>query len=237
MANVARFPQSLVEKDNLTFLDQFTHYASGDLWTNLAADVGVTAPNVGDEVGGVVTMATGATDNNEVGFATTNALFQVAVGKPLWCEGLVRFVEANVDDANVAFGFTDVFGANLLLDNGGGPKVTGNHFLLYKVDGGTVWRCQSRNGSQVTDSISTATAGGTTYQTLRVEIVELSTTQVDVTYSVDGVRLKDDQGRDIVHRVNIAGSLLLDFVPAYIKAGGAISETLKVNYAAPGQVI
>ncbi len=234
--NVTRRPQWLNEKDNLVVADDFLSYDSGGLWTNLAADAGVTGFAEGDARGGRITGATGATDNNEIAIRTTNELFLMEASHPLWGAGRIQYAEANTDDANVAFGFANAIGANLLVDDGAGPKTTGNYALIYKVDGETVWRCRSRNGTQTTDNTSSTTAGGTAFQELEIEIVEYSTTQCQVVYKVDGAYLRDTNTNEVIsHRLDYASATEMH-LGVYLKAGGANSETLVVDWLAAGQV-
>lgn len=242
MANVARFPTALAEADNMTFFDHwrfFTTVHNG--WTSLVADVGTTAA-VGDAANGILALGTAATDNNEAMVRTTQELFLVAAGKPLWGCSYIQYTEANTDDANVFVGFASAAGADLLVDNGAGPRTTGNLMGIYKVDGETLWRCVQRNGTDVTITQSNTTAGGSAYQLLEIEVAELSTTQLVVTYYVSSgpnarVRLKDVDGKDIEHRTNITSATEMNFVAGYVKAGGANAETLNIDYSAYGIVI
>ncbi len=238
MGNVARFPVELAQADNMTFFDHwrfFTTVHNG--WTSLVADAGAAA-TVGDAANGILAIGTGAVDNNEAAVRTTAELFLVAAGKPLWGASFIQFAEAATNAANIFVGFANAAGANLLVDNGAGPIVTGNVVGIYKVDGETVWRAVQRNGTDVTITQSTQTAGGATYQLLEIEIAELSTTQMVVTYKVDNVRLKDAMGLDIEHRTNIASATEMNFVAGYVKAGATTTaETLNIDYSAYGKVV
>jgi hypothetical protein len=223
------------QKDNFVLYDDFFSYNTGDQWTDLAADAGVTAPAVGDVVGGRLSMATGATDNNEVAAKTTEELFLIADSRPIIGEARIQFTEANTDDANVLVGFMSALGANAMVDDGAGPRTTGNYACLTKRDGETVWRCSSRNGTESNETVSTKTAGGTAFQDLRIEIADWTGTKVSITYYVDGERLKDSNGNEITHELTITGSTEMNF-GMYIKAGGANSETLVTDYASAWQV-
>lgn len=233
---IASRPGALYDRrDNCFIFDHFQYYVSGDLWTNLAADAGVTAFAETDAIGGRISGATGATDNNEIAIATSNELFLMGAGEPLWCSGHLQFTEANTDDANVMFGFMSALAANSLVDDGAGVRTSGNYAVIYKVDGGTVWRCSSRNGSDVSDNVSLTTAGGTAFQELEIEIVEYSTTECEIVYKVDNVPLRDTNTNDVIsHRLPYASATEMNF-GAYLKAGGANSETLVIDWLAAGQ--
>jgi len=194
----------------------------------------VIAPNGGtctiaDGVKGVCALAPGATDNDEIYLATTDETIKFLAGKVFIAETEIQFSEANTDDANVLFGMMNAVAANALIDDGGGPRASGDYAAIWKVDGGTVWRAGVQsNGTQkpTTDTDSEVTAGGSSYQRLRVKVVCETSTRAYAEFSVDGV--------------NIATSLF-DYASATemqlvlgVKSGGANAETLNVdrlNYA------
>jgi hypothetical protein len=236
MGRELKMPPDVSAREQFGFFDDFFWLISPHLWTNLAADAGVTAFAQSDAAGGVISGATGATDNNEIAIRTTNEVLLVAAGRPILLEARVQYAEAATNAANVAFGAGDALGADWLVDNGAGPRTSGNQVLIYKVDGETVWRAQARNGTGVTTSQSSTTAGGSAYQILRIEVKDMSTTQMTVTYSVDGVILKDSTtGQPINHQLNISGSTEMR-VGLYAKAGGATSETVLCDYIGAYQV-
>lgn len=231
-------PVELSYREQHGFFDDFFWYISPHLWTSLAADIGVTAPtSASNPTGGQITTSTGATDNNEVAVYTTNAPFLVANNRPILAEARIQYSEAATSAANVALVLSDSSNlSDVLVDNGGGPRTTGNNILIYKVDGETVWRAAARNGTQSTISQSSTTAGGSAFSILRIEVKDMSTTQVTVTYSVDGVMLRDaTTGLVINHQLNISGSANMR-AGVYLKAGSATSETLLTDYLAAYQV-
>lgn len=235
MANVVRFPQVLREKDTFGIFSDFYNFATGtDGWTSLVVDGG-TSVAVNDAVGGRVTLTTGATDNNEASLRSTTEIFLVAAGKPLFCEGRIQYTEANTDDANVFFGFMSALAANSLIDDGGGPRASGSIAGIYKLDGGTVWRCVTRDndGEEVTASVTTA--GGASFQTLRVEIVDSRSAYATVAFYVDDTTLKDSNGKDITHTFTVASATEMNF-GLYVKAGSANSETPIADYLGAWQL-
>lgn len=240
MANALFMPKDLIEARHVFGI--FSHFweEQSDLyWTDQLSDLGaVTVPDV---VGGRWSLAASdatVADNDEIYVASTNEIFLVASGKPAYAEGRFQYTEANTDDANVIFGFMSAAAAaaNLMVDDGAGPRTTGNYALIYKIDGGTVWRCRSRNGTDTTDTVSTSTAGGAAFQILGVEIVDLDALNVDVVYTLDGSRLKDSNGYDIVHTMLIASSTEMNVVFG-IKNGGATLETLVADYCGGWQAL
>lgn len=212
--------------------DDFTNYGSGEEnWTNLAADGGVTGFAESDAEHGVIQGQTGATDNNEIAVRSTNevALFQ-ADGTIIY-ETRLQWSEAATDDSNVAGGIADAAGANLLSDNGGGDNINDSGALIFKIDGGTVWRCAARTaGGTASEDASDTTAGGTSYQTLTIEARDVDGTNIEVTYFVDQVQLKTTDNVKIRHLLAFASATEMRIVPGYWKAGSANNETGNIDY-------
>lgn len=201
--------------------------------TSLVADAGTTIA-VSDGVRGTIALTTGATDNNEVALRTTTEIFLFAANKPLIYEARIQFTEANVDDANVAVGFADAVGANLLVDDGAGPKTTYSGAMIFKIDGDTTWRAGSSKSTTQTNTDSLTAAGDASYQVLRLEIWPINTTDLEVAFFVDGVQLKDSNSKPIKHTVVYTSATEMHAF-AYVKAGGANSEVLNVDYMAAYQ--
>jgi hypothetical protein len=211
------------------YFNDFNNLATGaDGLTTLVADAG-TSVAAGDARAGIAVITTGATDNNEAMVRTTNELWIFRTDTPSLGRTSLQFTEAATDDANVFFGFASAAGANLLVDDGAGVRTSGCIACLYKVDGGTVWRCHSRNGATANDTASTTTAGGAAYQDLEVEFHEGDGTNVTVVYRVNGSLLKDSNGFPIRHQVPIASATEMHLA-VYAKAGGANSEVVNVDF-------
>lgn len=216
------------------FFDDFIgEIDTTNVYTATLTDSG-TAVN-GSAEGGicVVSASDGTTgDNDEAYLGLRNLVFTMAANKPVKAWGRLQYTEANTDDANVAVGLTSSVAADLLVDNGAGLKTTGTHFAIYKVDGGTVWLCESRVGSTVLRNTTAVTAGGSSYFTWEVEISEVLTTHAVVVFKVNGEYLKDaTTGMIISHRIAYSGaSALTPFVA--VKNGGTTGagEVLSVDY-------
>lgn len=245
MSNVASQGVLTRGKRDFEIFNDFPNFATGtDGWSSLAADASATVA-VNDARRGIITLTTGATDNNECDVRTTTELFLMLAGKPCWCEFLAQYAEANTDDANICFGFSDLIAANMLIDDGGGVVASMDGALIYKLDGGTVWRCHSSNGATRTDNITAITAGGTTggyygnddgYHMFRIEIADYTSTSNQVTFWYDGSQLRDSTTNlPIVHTVLVASATEME-VGAYVKAGGANSEVVLIDYIGAGQV-
>jgi hypothetical protein len=209
--------------------DQFPYYVDLDQWTKLVVDAGSSVAHLGDGVPPTVLLTTGATDNNECMLRSTNESFLMAADKPIFGSVRLQYAEANTDDANIFCGFINAAGANLMVDDGAGPKTSASGFGIYKVDGGTVWRCFSSKGATQTTTASTKTAGGTAYQVLEFMAQPINPTDLEVSFWVDGVLLVDTNNNIIKHTVVFASATEMHFVPCYVKAGGATSETPEVS--------
>lgn len=235
MANIARMPTGWIDAvGNVSIFDDFINEALASLtYVTSTADGGTAA--VGDAVGGVLTLLSSAasdTDNDENWLATINEVFLCGAGKALEAKAYLRFAEAATSAGNVFFGFASAIGADLLVDNGAGPRTSGNIIGIYKVDGGTVWRCVTRWGSttNVLDSISAATAGSSSYQTLGVHVADGGASGTStVSFSVNGVLLKDaTSGQDIVHYFPNASATEMQ-LGLYVKQGSATAESVLLD--------
>lgn len=173
-------------------------------------------------------MTGDATDNNEAAVKSTAEVFLLAADAALVGEAKIQYAEHNTNAANVAFGFADAIGTNLITDNGAAITAS-TAILIYKKDGETVWRCYAENNGTTNDTASTTTAGGSTYQTLMVEVMAVDGTNVEVTYFCDGQPLRDSNSRPIKHRLAYASATEMQ-VGVYGKAGAGSVHTVKVDY-------
>lgn len=179
------------------FFEDFFEYISGDMFTIVATDSGtVTA---GDAAGGVLTLNPSdgtVVNNDETYIKGTKEVFLFAADKPLVFEARVKFTEGSTDDANILVGLANAVAANHLQDDGAGPPASYSGAVFFKVDGGTVWNCEtSISTTQTTTELSatnanniskTAQTAGGAYQTLRIEFLPYSSTKADVRFYIDG---------------------------------------------------
>jgi len=131
-------------KNIMQFLDDFWTFNDDDNWVDTVSDGG-TVDSI-DANGGVLSIATGATDNNESYVSSEHEIFIFQTDKKLYFEARIKLTEANDDDANIIVGLSDTVAAKSLLDNGGGPMDSYDGAVFFKVDGGTVWQFESGNG-------------------------------------------------------------------------------------------
>ena len=217
--------------------EEFYWYTDAQLWTKLVTDAGTSVAWTAG-AGGLVLLTTGATDNNEVAIATTNAVFTPATNKPFNSVFYFQYAEAATDDANVAVGFSSGMNvANVIADDGGAPHTaTNTACFIYKVDGGTVWKCLTQVGTAQTISTSTKTAGGTAQAYAQINILPTADSKWEVEFRVDDKPLLDSTTyRAIKHSVTLTGVVAMK-AGVYVKAGGATSETLKLDKVSVAQV-
>jgi hypothetical protein len=235
VSNILRMPAALKEiGDTIGFADDFEWYVTAHRWTSLAADAGASVAVAAGAAGGILALTTGGTDNNEA-LAYSASVFKPAANRPLYCEALLQWTEANTDDANVAFGLASSPGADLLIDNGAGMRATGTIIAIYKVDGETTWRFVTRNGTSVTVSVSQEDAGGSAYQKLGIEVLDVMGSVATVVPTIDGRLMIDATSGQPIRHTLLLTSIAAAGVFAGNKAGGANSEVLSVDYIAAYQ--
>jgi hypothetical protein len=227
--NLNRYTPALETLDTVHIFDDFFWYVTAHQWTSLAADTTPTL-TIPDAVNGLLRLFTDTTDNNEVAVRSTAELFKVGTNRNIYGRVKLQYAENDTNKANVLAGFASAIGANLLVDNGAGPRVTGDILAIYKVDGGTVWRCISQVNGTATITASTKTAGGTAAQVLEIEANDWDGVSMQVTFKVDGEYLKDTNGYVIRHTVAIASATEMN-IGVYVKTGGgAGGETVDVDH-------
>jgi hypothetical protein len=227
-------PWLLAQRNQFTVQDDFLRDVDSADWVTTLTDSGTAA--VGDAAGGIIALVPSdgtVADNDEAYIESANEVFKFAGDKPLLFEARVQFAEANTDDANVLVGLLDAVGANSLVDNGGGPPSSYSGAVFFKVDGGTVWQTETSNSTtQTTNELIASntnnlakravTAGGSAYQTLRIEYQPYSSTNAYVSFFVDGVL--------VAQHDYIFTSATEMQIGIGVKNGGANNETLNVDY-------
>lgn len=230
-------PDALKNRSTFGFFEDFIDDVDSNFVVVTASDAGTGV--VGDAVGGILPLVAsdGTVADNDETYAELppNEVFKFAADKPLIFEARVQFTEANTDDANILVGLLDAVAANSLQDNGGGPPASYSGAVFFKVDGGTRWQCETSNaGTQTTTDLSasdannlshiTQTAGGASYQTLRIVFEPYSSTNAYVNFFIDGVH--------VAQHDYIFTSATEMQTGAGVKNGGANLETLNLDYVA-----
>jgi len=224
----------LAQRNQFTIADDFLRDVDAADWVTTLTDSGTAS--VGDAVGGVIALVPSdgtVADNDEAYIESANEVFKFAADKPLLFEARVQYAEAATNAANILVGLLDAVGANSLQDNGGGPPSSYSGALFFKVDGGTRWQVETSNSTtQTTDDLvstnvnnlskKTQTAGGSAYQTLRIEYMPYSSTNAYVSFFIDGVLCCQ-------HDYIFTSATEMQ-IGIGVKNGGANNETLNVDY-------
>lgn len=240
MANLVRFAYPLWDLESFFIFDDFWQDQSDINWIDTVTDTGTVT--MGDWENGQVELdpsdATVA-DNDEAYMGSASENFLVASNRSLYFRTRISYQEQNTDDANIAVGFANAVAANLIVDDGAGIRTTGNWFSIFKVDGETLWRCGCRNGTATSNTQSTTTAGvandQTNWQTLEIHVHDFDGgTNVQVTYAVDGLLLRDTNNLVIKHTSLIASATEMQAFLG-VKNGGANNELLYSDYVFAGQ--
>jgi len=225
-------PDALRLRRQCTLFDDFLWYISPHVWTSLATDGGTSVAAGTSAAAGTVILTTGATDNNEAAIATTNKPYLFASEKTMRFEANSQYAEAATSACNMCAGFSSVMNtANMMLDDGAGPAASFSGAIIYKVDGGTVWRFRTSIGSTNIDTISQHTAGGSTAQVLSVEVRTGSYGYVEAVPFLNGLQMLDANNKPIKHTFVTTSAAAMQ-AGVYVKAGGANSEVVTVDYLA-----
>jgi hypothetical protein len=202
MPQAVSLPEELrFRRDHHGFLDDFSHVPDT---TN---DYDLIAPDTGSVTaidaleGGITVSPSDATvaDNDEVYLARKQESFKLADGRPIHYECLCNITDAGSDTLNAISGLADAVAANLLQDNGGGPKASGEVICFYAKDGNTNWHVYIRlNGNLVIDKELDGVnnddfdavahdANQSSNQRLEIQIVPKAASKADITFLIDGV--------------------------------------------------
>jgi len=203
------------------FMDDFFCFDDGDDWIDTVSDAGTI--EVTDGANGILSIASGATDNNEsyVSSKAELALFQA--DKKAIFEARVKLTEANVNDANIIIGLSDTVAADSLLDDGAGPMASFDGAVFFKVDGGTVWQARTSNAATPASDTSAGAFTSGAWHTLRIVFDPGAGTTGTVKFYVNGVL-----GASL--SITLAGLAEMHILLG-VKAGDANAETLLVDYA------
>ncbi len=205
------------------FFEDFYEFVSGDLWTLVTAVDGTAT--VQDAAGGkiVLTSAVATAGNEDCYLKSNKETFKFASHKPLWFETLLSFTEAATNQANVIAGLMDAVASNALQNDGAGPKASYSGAVFYKVDGETVWRCQSSVGASQTTTQTNVTASGE--QRLTIEFHPLAG-------AIGEVRFFIDDALAAKHRLDFTSATEMQVILGLKDGNASDEETLTIDYAA-----
>lgn len=222
-----------------SFVDHFN--AGFDVVENWAvtADVGETQDVVAGAANGHVSIACDGDDNDEAYVLHTATPILLAANTTVEAAFCFKYTEANTDDANVIIGLNSAGGANSLVDNGGGPAASYSGALIYKVDGGTTWNVEVSHGASQDTKATALTAGGQWERLLiRINCADLAAAEVTLWHGTGATGTFDPIYESGAHTITPPIKIIKDFSTPVamglmfgVKAGGANTETLLVDYA------
>lgn len=231
MANVNRYTRPLLDLDTFHVFNDFEKDQSDVEAVDTITDTGTAL--VGDAAAGVMVLTPSdgtVADNDECYLATPNELFIFAAGKPIYGRFRFQYSAVVAADPNICVGFQNAVGANSIVDNGGGPKVSGDCLAVEKRDGETAFRCTSASSGATTTTLSNKAIAAATWYEVEIECVDWDGVSMQVSYKVDGEYLRDTNNNVIRHTVAISGSELMQLF-AGIKLGAATNnDTLSLDY-------
>ena len=226
------------------FFDHFFGLDTTNIWTDTSADTSA-APSLLVAGESSVVLDPASTDNFEC-LLSTKTKWDILASRPLLMEVRAQYTEANTDDANIFIGFSSIGAtADLLRDDGAGISTTSaSGMWFYKVDGGTKWVCRSQIGAGVgvtttTSRHNSAPLSTGLYTTLRIEVVPISSTVAEVTYSIDDgvngmMQMEDANYQKIKHQLVYTNAVACGAFFGQ-KTGGANAEVLLVDYVYAAQ--
>lgn len=231
MTALARFTANRMDVDVFQVWDDFKDAQTDLTWVDVVSDAGTAL--TGDAANGIMTLTPGdsvVADNDEAYLRSANELFIFADGRPMYARARIRYTEVVAGVPSVFFGFMSAIAADSIIDTTGLIRASGNIACIYKVDGGSVWRCTTRDNAGVEDSVSTTAAVGATWYVLEIFGTDWDGVNMQFTYKVDGQFLKDSNGIVIKHQAQIASATEMH-IGAGIKLGGATNnDTLLIDY-------
>lgn len=223
-------PNLLRARKNVEWFDDFLWYVDVHFWTADSSDDNDVTPAVGDAEHGVLTLSATTDDNEETGVFSTKEIALFQDDCTMIFESRIQYTEGNTSAMNCAFGACDAPNIDdWLSDNGGGANTSGSGIMIYKVDGGTVWRGNVEINSVVKDVVSIQTAGGSAYQTLTAEVRAVDATNLEVNYFLNEYPLTDANGVALKSTIAYASATEMN-LQLYMKLGSTTTETCLVDY-------
>lgn len=254
MMGLLRPAAGLIGRNYWSQSSNFTAYTSAGEYTTVKSNSGTIA--AGDYSPSNLLFTPDTANNDYCYLRTTNANWLLPGAsaswqdKPLVGEWIFQFSEVATNAANVGVGFCNSVAAGTLIDDGGGPVASFSGAMIYKIDGGTVWKCTSSVGTTNTTSTSTITAGGSGLIRARIEVRFVNGVP-EITYwlgnvpsgtaSSQGIQigqlLDSTTLRPIKHTIGsstiTSAAQMQQF--AGVKNGTAASQAMRLHYMAGAQ--
>lgn len=192
---------------------------------------------VADGINGPLALSPGSSNEDEIYLYRNIESLILDDGKPLMAEVLIQYAEQGTDDANVIFGLMSGIVANTMQDAGAGPLASYSGVTIFKVDGGTLWNCESSISTAQTTNETDEVPGSAIYTRMRIEVqTGKGTDKADIVFWINDLMTREDgavrQDQRIIKHENVDISSASEMALVLgIKNGGSNAETLNIRYA------
>jgi len=203
------------------YIDDFEDYDPTATVGGYAAVTDGGAVAQSDAAGGVLSIATGATLNDETYISSIAENWLFKTDKRLFFEALVALTEANVNTANIIVGLSNVVAANTLVDGSAGPVVSFDGACFYKVGASLLWRFITSNAAVQVLNANLGTYASNTWYRLGFLYDPNDGVTAKVTPFLNGIA-------GTAHDLTIAGLEEMHILLG-VKNGSAHAETLRVD--------
>ncbi len=229
-------------RNNYDVWDDFDHYVTADMFTTVATNSGTIVAT--DAAGGYIEIDPSSgenseADNDETYLKGTTEMFKFANGKALVFEARVRPKFNTAGEYNTIIGLKDAVAADSILDDGAGPAASYSGAVFFLKDGDQTWWAESSIGSSQQTFDTNVTATNNTWTTLRIETIDLSSTQNEVHFFIDDVEVGWDvttsAGNKIAQRVTFASATEMQLCLGCKNGTDNDSQVLQVDYVAARQ--
>ncbi len=225
------------------FFEDFDHIVSADRWTKIL-DTGATQLVI-DGAGGILEILNDTTDEDGSAIETTAELFQVLEGKPLTMSCRLQITEGDVQEANVAVGFSTVVTVDTMQITDLGPIATYDGAMIYKTGGSvsssanTQWSVAVSNATTTTQTLTDAPVVSGDWQSVRIDITPINATDFEVTYFIDvnggtdWVQMRQDgvnPRSPAIKHTGLITSMDAMHVFAIVKNGNAAADKLELDW-------
>lgn len=142
----------------------------------------------------IKSAAASASGNEDAYLVREPEQFLFAANKPLDFQAIVQATEDDTNQNNLFVGLADGVAADLLVNDGAGPKTSGTMLAFYKVDGGLNWNVIASIGSTQTkvelSAANTLTkksyvGSGAATQRLQIKFRPWSSAKANVEFWID----------------------------------------------------
>jgi hypothetical protein len=179
--------------------------------------------------GGVLLATTDTSDENEVIISSPAAQFLFAANKTIYFGAKIKTQERATNTANVTVGLVSGNANASMGDAGAGPPASYSGANFFKVDGGTVWQCETSLAGTQDTSTSIGAVDTANYIVLNAVIYTTSATSATAKFYFNGTLVA-------TKTFTYTSAAQMKFMVG-VHTGSAGAETLYIDYAYCFQLI